>query len=76
MAEAQIYEVAEPTAPLRQAPSPEAPLDTEALKGERVVRLDRVAGRLVHLAAMLVVHAAAGGVGSSTHEIEFVYAQL
>jgi cell wall-associated NlpC family hydrolase len=36
MAEAQIYEVAEPTAPLRQAPSPEAPLDTEALKGERV----------------------------------------
>ena len=36
MAEAQIYEVAEPTAPLRQAPSPDAPLDTEALKGERV----------------------------------------
>jgi cell wall-associated NlpC family hydrolase len=36
MAEAQICEVAEPTAPLRQAPSPDAPLDTEALKGERV----------------------------------------
>jgi cell wall-associated NlpC family hydrolase len=36
MAEAQIYEVAEPTAPLRQAPSPDASLDTEALKGERV----------------------------------------
>ena len=30
------YEVAEPTAPLRRAPSPDAPLDTEALKGERV----------------------------------------
>lgn len=36
MAEAQIYEVADPTAPLRQAPSPDASLDTEALKGERV----------------------------------------
>jgi cell wall-associated NlpC family hydrolase len=30
------HEVAEPTAPLRHAPSPDAPLDTEALKGERV----------------------------------------
>lgn len=30
------YEVAEPQAPLRRAPSPEAPLDTEALKGERI----------------------------------------
>jgi cell wall-associated NlpC family hydrolase len=30
------YEVAEPTAPLRHAPSPDAPLDTEAFKGERV----------------------------------------
>jgi cell wall-associated NlpC family hydrolase len=37
MAEGQVYEVAEPTAPLRQAPSPDAPLDTEALKGERVI---------------------------------------
>jgi len=36
MAEGQVYEVAEPTAPLRHAPSPDAPLDTEALKGERV----------------------------------------
>jgi cell wall-associated NlpC family hydrolase len=36
MADGQVYEVAEPTAPLRQAPSPDAPLDTEALKGERV----------------------------------------
>src|SRR5262249_58310147 len=36
MAEGQVYEIAEPTAPLRQAPSPDAPLDTEALKGERV----------------------------------------
>ena len=32
----RAYEVAEPAAPLRQAPSPDAPLDTEALKGERV----------------------------------------
>jgi cell wall-associated NlpC family hydrolase len=30
------YEVSEPTAPVRRAPSPDAPLDTEALKGERV----------------------------------------
>jgi hypothetical protein len=36
MADGQLYEVLEPTAPLRQAPSPDAPLDTEALKGERV----------------------------------------
>jgi cell wall-associated NlpC family hydrolase len=34
---AQIYEVIAPQAPLRQAPSPDAPLDTEALRGERVV---------------------------------------
>jgi cell wall-associated NlpC family hydrolase len=32
----QLYEVAEPQAPLRHAPFPDAPLDTEALKGERV----------------------------------------
>jgi cell wall-associated NlpC family hydrolase len=32
----QICEVVEPQAPLRHAPSPDAPLDTEALKGERV----------------------------------------
>jgi cell wall-associated NlpC family hydrolase len=32
----RVYEVVEPTAPLRRAPSPDAPLDTEALKGERV----------------------------------------
>jgi hypothetical protein len=32
----RLYEVAEPQAPLRQAPSPDAALDTEALKGERV----------------------------------------
>jgi len=36
MAEGELYEVVEPTAPLRHAPSPDAPLDTEALKGERV----------------------------------------
>ncbi len=33
----QVYEVIDATAPLRQAPSPDAPLDTEALKGERVI---------------------------------------
>jgi len=32
----QIREVAEPQAPLRHAPSPDAALDTEALKGERI----------------------------------------
>jgi cell wall-associated NlpC family hydrolase len=36
MAERKTYEIAEPQAPLRHAPSPDAPLDTEALKGERV----------------------------------------
>jgi cell wall-associated NlpC family hydrolase len=30
------YEVVEPQAPLRRVPCPDAPLDTEALKGERV----------------------------------------
>jgi cell wall-associated NlpC family hydrolase len=35
--EGEPREVAEPQAPLRRAPSPEAPLDTEALKGERVI---------------------------------------
>jgi cell wall-associated NlpC family hydrolase len=33
----RAYEIAEPLAPLRHAPSPDAPLDTEALKGERVM---------------------------------------
>lgn len=32
----EIRVVVEPTAPLRRAPSPDAPLDTEALMGERV----------------------------------------
>jgi cell wall-associated NlpC family hydrolase len=32
----QSYEVVEPQASVRRAPSPDAPLDTEALKGERV----------------------------------------
>jgi cell wall-associated NlpC family hydrolase len=32
----QSYQVVEPQAPVRRAPSPDAPLDTEALKGERV----------------------------------------
>jgi len=32
----RVCEVADPVAPLRHAPSPDAPLDTEALKGERV----------------------------------------
>jgi cell wall-associated NlpC family hydrolase len=34
--EGRTYEIAEPQAPMRRAPSPEAALDTEALKGERV----------------------------------------
>ena len=40
---AQPYEVIAPQAPLRQAPSPDAPLDTEALKGERVA-VDEIDG--------------------------------
>src|SRR3954454_16638409 len=32
----ELREVSEPQAPLRRAPVPDAPLDTEALKGERV----------------------------------------
>src|SRR2546430_8503425 len=36
LVECQIYQCAEPAPPLRQAPSPDTPLDTEALKGERV----------------------------------------
>jgi dipeptidyl peptidase-like protein/NlpC/P60 family protein len=39
--EGRAYEVVEPQAPLRRAPSPEAPLDTEALKGERVIIYDK-----------------------------------
>src|SRR3954471_18710135 len=31
-----LREVIEPLAPVRRTPSPDAPLDTEALKGERV----------------------------------------
>lgn len=34
--EGRLYEVTAAQAPLRQAPRPDAPLDTEALKGERV----------------------------------------
>ena len=36
----RVYEVRDPTAPLRHAPSPDAPLDTEALKGEQVTIYD------------------------------------
>jgi cell wall-associated NlpC family hydrolase len=35
-----VREIAEPQAPLRRWPSPDAPLDTEALKGERVTIYD------------------------------------
>ena len=38
--EGRIYEVIAPQAPLRQAPRHDAPLDTEALKGERVTIYD------------------------------------
>lgn len=34
--EPTLYEVLDPRAPVRRAPSPDAPLETEALKGERV----------------------------------------
>jgi cell wall-associated NlpC family hydrolase len=38
--EGRVMEVIEPQAPLRREPHPEAPLDTEALKGERVTIYD------------------------------------
>jgi cell wall-associated NlpC family hydrolase len=38
--EGRVFEVAAPIAPLRRAPQPDAPLDTEALKGERVIIYD------------------------------------
>jgi cell wall-associated NlpC family hydrolase len=39
-AEGRMYEVIEPQVPLRHEPRPDAPLDTEALKGERVTVYD------------------------------------
>ena len=38
--EGRVYEVIEPQAPLRGEPRPDAPLATEALKGERVTIYD------------------------------------
>ncbi len=38
--EGTVYEVIDPQAPLRKEPRPDAALDTEALKGERVVVYD------------------------------------
>ena len=38
--EGRLYEVIEPQAPLRDEPRPDAPLATEALKGERVLIYD------------------------------------
>jgi cell wall-associated NlpC family hydrolase len=38
--EGRLYEVIEPQAPLRREPRPDAPLETEALKGERVTIYD------------------------------------
>jgi cell wall-associated NlpC family hydrolase len=38
--EGRVYEVIEPQAPLRREPRPDAPLETEALKGERVMIYD------------------------------------
>ncbi|MGE5157887.1 MAG: C40 family peptidase [Gemmatimonas sp.] len=39
--EGEIFEISEPIAPLREAPSGEAMLSTQALKGERVTVYDR-----------------------------------
>jgi cell wall-associated NlpC family hydrolase len=39
--EGEIFEISEPMAPLREAPSAEAMLSTQALKGERVTVYDR-----------------------------------
>jgi len=39
-ADGHVREIAEPQAPVRRSPSPDAPLDTEALKGERITIYD------------------------------------
>ena len=39
-ADGHVREIAEPQAPLRRSPSPDAPLDTEVLKGERIMIYD------------------------------------
>lgn len=39
--EGETFEIADAIAPLRQAPQPDAPLETQALLGERVVVYDR-----------------------------------
>jgi cell wall-associated NlpC family hydrolase len=39
-ADGELREVIEPHVPVRRAPRPDAPLDTEALKGERVIVYD------------------------------------
>jgi cell wall-associated NlpC family hydrolase len=39
--EGRVYEIIEPQAPLRREPRPDAPLETEALKGELVTVYDR-----------------------------------
>ncbi len=44
--EGRLYEVIEPQAPLRDEPRPDAPLTTEALKGERVTHLRHERRRL------------------------------
>jgi hypothetical protein len=44
--EGRVYEVIEPQAPLRGEPRPDAPLATEALKGERVTIYDTQCRRL------------------------------
>src|SRR5262249_25546986 len=36
----ELREIIDPQAPLRRSPSPDAPLDTRALKGERVMIYD------------------------------------
>ena len=39
--EGELYAVSDALAPMRRAPSPDAPLETQALKGERVTIYDR-----------------------------------
>ena len=49
--EGELREIIEPQAAVRRAPAPDAPLDTEALKGERVMVYETPARRLRRLAA-------------------------
>ena len=74
--EGRVMEVIEPQAPLRREPRPDAPLDTEALKGERVTVYDSNAegwawGQLAadNYVGWLPANALAPPAASPTHKV-------